>query len=134
VRPFELETFSDAIDQLTHRMNYRSSIVHPDKWQGIEIKNKPEMATHELTHVSFAVPIKSENLADHVQDIKPNIPWADDHFRERVGMQPINPGIEWKNWPHGDSAERFLDKNGKFNHNYMERYWPKRAGHVKEPC
>jgi thymidylate synthase len=39
----------------------------------------------------------------------------------------MNPGTEWENWPYNKSASTFLEK-GKFNHNYMERYWPKYAG------
>src|SRR3546814_4421958 len=47
----------------------------------------------------------------------------------------MNPGTEFKNWPwnKGRGAESFLDRRGKFNHNYMERYWPKHAHVVTEP-
>jgi thymidylate synthase len=61
------------------------------------------------------------------------MPWAEDHFRERVCGYPINPGTEWQNWPYAKSAQSFLDDRGKFNHNYMERYWPKIAGLLEEP-
>jgi hypothetical protein len=38
----------------------------------------------------------------------------------------MNPGEQWAKWPYGHSA--LLGSStlrGKFNHNYMERYWPK---------
>jgi hypothetical protein len=91
------------------------------------------MATHELTHTAFCVPLPHEDRDLYAADIRPNMPWAEDHFRERVCGRPINPGVEWQNWPFSKSAASFLDARGKFNHNYMERYWPKLAGKVAEP-
>lgn len=104
--------------------------VHSQHWQGVDISKKPEMATFEALHISFGVWMGGyasdlESIAHH---IKPNLPWADDHFEERVCGQPINPGVQWKKWPYGQHAAKFLDADGKFNHNYMERYWPKVAG------
>jgi hypothetical protein len=126
MRPYEFDSFDAAIQQAKHQFHYRSRLVHSDRWQGAEIKSRPEMATHELTHISFGVPLDGEDLQHYRDDIKPNLPWADNHFDERVCGAPINPGIEWENWPYGKSASTFLE-NGKFNHNYMERYWPRHA-------
>lgn len=126
MRPYEFESFTDAIDQAKHLFQYRSNLVHSARWQGADIASRPEMATHELTHLSFGIPLETEDLQVYRDDIKPNLPWADNHFDERVCGYPINPGIEWENWPYGKSAATFLE-NGKFNHNYMERYWPKNA-------
>src|SRR5690606_13014492 len=60
-------------------------------------------------------------------DVRPNLPWADDHFLERVGGEPLNPGEEWKNWPWAGSAAKFRDPSERFNHSYAERLWPKFA-------
>jgi thymidylate synthase len=129
VIPYEFNNFQDAIRQASHRLQYRSKVVHSARWQGSDIANMPEMATHEVQHASFAVMLEGKEDLNHWRlDIGPNLPWADDHFLERVCGMPINPGTEWKNWPYGKSAERFLDDQGMFNHNYMERYWPKYAG------
>ena len=40
-----------------------------------------------------------EDLPTLVDQIKPNLPWANDHFEERVGGLPLNPppSNEW--WP-----------------------------------
>lgn len=130
MRPYEFERFSTAIEQASYQLQFRSKNVHSARWQGVDIMSKPEMATHEVAHVSFAVPLWSEDIAEYQTDIRPNLPWADDHFEERACGEPINPGVEWRNWPYGKSAERFLDERGQFNHNYMERYWPKKAGLV----
>lgn len=128
MRPYEFPNFETAITQCSHQLQYRSSQVHTEMWQGVSISQRPEMRMHELTHVSFAVPLLTEDLDVYREDIRPNLPWADNHFLERVNGQPLNPGVEWANWPYGKSADKFRDKNGQFNHNYMERYWPKWAG------
>jgi len=124
--------FMGAIADTALELKTRSHLVHTDKWQGVDISKKPEMATHELLHHSIKVRLNGiEDLDTYRLDIEPNLPWADDHFLERVGGEPINPGTEWANWPYGNSAKSFLDENGQFNHNYMERYWPKFAGSAR---
>ena len=96
-------------------------------WQGKDVKDKPEMQMTELMNYGFTMPLMStNNLSFWASSIKPNLPWADDHFNERICGFPINPGKEWANWPGGKSADTFRDEQGMFNHNYMERYWPAR--------
>lgn len=122
-------SFHDMFEELLLDFRLQSQIVHTERWQGVDISRRPEMATHELRHVFLEVPMRGdERLVTYQSAIKPNLPWADNHFLERVCGQPINPGVEWKNWPYAHSAERFLDQFDQFNHNYMERYWPKKAG------
>jgi len=107
--------------------------VHTEKWQGVDISKRPEMASYELMNYTFTHDLNGEGDLDfYREDIKPNLPWADRHFDERVCGFPINPGVEWANWPWGDNAEKFLDERGMFNHNYMERYWPKKADKVPQ--
>ena len=134
MRPYEFADFETAIQQASYQIQYRSSVVHSARWQGSDIGQRPEMATHEITHISFAVPMSRglEDLDHYRSSIRPNLPWADNHFEERVCGSPINPGVEWENWPYNKSAATFLDSGGKFNHNYMERYWPKLANKVGE--
>lgn len=102
--------------------------VHTDTWQGTDISKRPEMKSYELLNVTTNVWLGNMSLGYWAEDIKPNLPWANNHFLERVCGAPINPGIEWANWPWGDSAKKFIEEGGQFNHNYMERYWPKFAG------
>ena len=131
MKPHLFSNFDEAIRQAGYQLQFRSNLVHSARWQGSDISDKPEMATHEVAHCSFGVQLDQiEDLDVYRNNIKPNLPWADDHFLERVCGSPINPGIEWRNWPYGKSAERFLDDNAQFNHNYMERYWPKLAGRL----
>lgn len=134
MKPYLYDNFAQCIAQANEWLHHRSKLVHSARWQGSDIAGRPEMATHEVTHCSFGVDLKGvEDLQHYRDDIKPNLPWADNHFLERVSGEPMNPGTEWANWPYGKSAASFLDIRGKFNHNYMERYWPKLAGTVEDP-
>lgn len=129
--------FKQCISQAEVWLQHRSNIVHTSRWQGTDISKMPEMATFEVANCSFGVSMERYDRATYglgiarnnmVEDLSPNMPWAEDHFQERVCGFPINPGTQWAKWPYGNSASKFLDEQGKFNHNYMERYWPKQAG------
>lgn len=125
-------TFPELLTDVVGSFKDHSNLIHSQRWQGSDIADKPEMATHEIAHVSFRLGLPYVKPKGYQVPISPNLPWADDHFEERVCGFPINPGTEWKNWPYGKSAATFLDERGKFNHNYMERYWPKLAGLPEE--
>lgn len=104
--------------------------IVPGRWQGVDVSTKPEMATWELLNQSFCVPLRSiETLEYWATDTGANLPWADVHFAERVGGNPLNPGESWKSWPWGHSADKFRIHEGQFDHTYMERFWPKYAGY-----
>lgn len=111
----------------------RAPTLHPQRWQGVDVSKRPEAKMVEVLHPEVRVPMSSESLDFYRFDIRPNLPWADDHFAERVCGVPINPGVEWANWPWGKSAADHLEPDGKFNHNYMERYWPRYAGYMDHP-
>lgn len=125
-------SFKAAQSQL-RRMFQSANQVHTQRWQGIAIKNRPEGKMLELLNATVHVPQVPRTITHLVKDLEGffNYPWAENHFLERVSVCPMNPGTEWENWPDGKSAAKFLNKDGQFNHNYMERYWPKFAGKVK---
>lgn len=104
--------------------------VHTERWQGVDISKNPAAAMHEVLHYSFRTEMPTEDLDHYRQDIRPNLPWADDHFLERVCGEPLNPGVQHANWPfafHGKKA--LAEGNGEqYSHSYMERLWPKHAG------
>lgn len=127
------EDLEQAIADTIVQFRDHSKIIHTDKWQGVKIKSKPEMATHELLNYGFSAWINSFDPRDIAKQVKPNLPWADMHFRERIGGEPLNPGETWKNWPwslHADKFRLVEQTHGQpqFNHTYMERYWPRFAG------
>lgn len=88
----------------------------------------PEMVTREIRHVTqyFDVPNNPE-LWQAI--IEPNLPWAEDHFLERVSGEPLNPppSNEW--WPFAQNGNAEHKKDEVFSHTYPERFWPRHAGH-----
>lgn len=126
-------SFIEAIRNTKFELYKNSQLVAPKTWQSIDVTKMPEMVTHEVPWWGFKVDVHGyhERYADDILigvagGIKPNMPWADNHFDERVGGVPLNPGEEWANWPYAKSADKFR-KDGMFNHSYAERYWPKYA-------
>lgn len=113
---------------LSEAMRDHSRRVHTEKWQGYDISKRPEAEMHELLNVYIESEMIGELLDSYRKAVEPNLPWADDHFAERVGGEPVNPGKTWQTWPwalKADQARRFQER---FSHTYMERYWPKYAG------
>jgi hypothetical protein len=125
-------SFTDAHTKLLSSFR-RAPQVHGQRWQGIDVSKRPEAKMVELLHTTVQIALPTDQLDHYRQDIPANYPWADKHFAERVAGVPMNPGTEWANWPWGTSAASHLEDDGKFNHNYMERYWPKHATLVQAP-
>lgn len=90
------------------------------RWQGKE--NPPIF--WECLNASFEAPMYyTAEEASH--GIDPQLPWADEHFLERVSGQPMNPPPSSMVWLKKDSAAEYLEAGGKFSHSYPERMWPK---------
>jgi len=104
-------------------------VVDVGEWQSFRDPDLPMTKTFELEDVSFKwnrVP----STVDQLQfSIKPNLPWAEDHFQERMSGNPLNPGEQYKNWPWYEQGVEEHKGGGLFSHTYMERYYPPhRAG------
>lgn len=115
-------SFEVPIKEVGHLLKIEGRTIEPQKWQGTETKE----AMLELMNYSFNCRISSD-IKVLQEQIKPNLPWADDHFQERVGGEPLNPGEEFRNWPYFNKKrfqEKFQDdENFAFTHTYMERFW-----------
>lgn len=120
-------TLQRSIDLVVSTFHRYAALVHTERWQGVDISAKPDMATWELLDYSVRAQLEGQEDLEHYRSvIRPSIPWADDHFDERVSGKPLNPGEQWKKWPWAQSAKNFLD-DSIFSHTYMERYWPRYA-------
>lgn len=122
------KTFLDVFDAVNHEFIHRARLVHTEKWQGYDIRNRPEAAMHELTNIYFCVDMPGEDLDTYRRMLVPNLPWADRHFEERLCGEPRNPGETWKDWPWALKADHARRFDGRFSQTYMERYWPRFAG------
>lgn len=120
--------FDTSIQAVGDLLREASHIVPAKSWQSTDISSYGEaMHMRELFNVSYQVMLTGHNsLRYWREDIKPSLPWADNHFEERISGCPLNPGEQWAKWPYGHSANRHRT-NGQFSHTYMERYWPKIA-------
>lgn len=118
-------SLKSAIAEVFWLFESEAEKLQPARWQGQDVSSRPEAQMYELLHTQMIARLgHPQTWAEHIE---PNLPWAENHFLERVSGTPMNPGTEWANWPFGVNAEKVLDKEGMFNHNYMERYWPKYA-------
>lgn len=99
-------------------------VVEVGEWQGRV--GAAEGSTIELQDVSFELPIPTtqEALAEAVQ---PNLPWAEDHFQERVSGEPLNPPPSSDWWPFNVAGNMGHKTEQVFSHTYPERLWPKYA-------
>jgi thymidylate synthase len=111
---------ADVAELLLEKAPFDRGSVHAQK-----ITNEM-MHTKELTYISLSIQIPKtiEQLAELV---KPNLPWAEDHFKERISGEPLNPppSNEW--WPFAQRGNEVHKKAQKFSHSYPERFWPKLA-------
>jgi hypothetical protein len=109
---------------LQAQLREEGEVVNVGQWQSIS----DDRATLEIQDVYFNAPIP-QTVGDLQRAVEPNLPWAEDHFLERIGGEPLNPGEQYKNWPwyRGNVEQHQTQELQKFSHTYMERYWPKGA-------
>lgn len=106
---------------------------HTGEWQSKDTSQVGHMATHELEDTTLHIPVPDEPeswLKMLGSDV--NAAWADEHFLERVGGEPLNPPPSHERWPwsrhNANHQEGVLHQ---FSHTYPERIWPRHAGEVK---
>lgn len=118
-------TFQNMRQGIAYRLAQQPTI-HRGNWQTLDVSESDAHSTYELRNVNlfYTVP---KTYGELVADVKPDLPWADDHFLERVSGEPSNPSPSYVNWPHhtGQADRHVQDK--VFSHTYPERFWPKFA-------
>lgn len=116
-----------AIQKAAVKLANTGYLVKSKKWQATDLQ-RPMWETLNTT-ITATIP-DNKIVLKHL--IKPNLPWADNHFDERVGGLPLNPPPSSSYWPFAkkDNAN-FKEKNTEsFSHTYPERIWPKYAGNA----
>tara|TARA_B100000902_G_scaffold121095_1_gene121308 strand:- start:981 stop:1730 length:750 start_codon:yes stop_codon:yes gene_type:complete len=110
---------SHAITKTKEKLYSLGKEVYSGKWQSVDVEHSMwELFNHNF---STAMP---QTIEEMVKEVKPNLPWADDHFEERVGGKPLNPppSNEW--WPFAQKNNKQFKSDKKFSHTYPERLWP----------
>jgi hypothetical protein len=129
--------FHDPLRQLTLDTRDLGKKIDPGHWQGHPTAGQPSLVTRELTNVQFSVRVDRPDHTYHrdhtfldqmAKEIEPNRAWADEHFEERVGREPMNPDPSYVNWPWWQGQEISKQAGEQFTHTYSERFWPKHAG------
>lgn len=103
--------------------------VEVPTWQALDVRDMPQGSTHELTDVTLHFTLPADSISELQRRVEPNLPWAENQFRERVEGVPLNPGETYKEWPWAHRLNEHKEQ-GEFSHTYMERYWPKQAGNI----
>lgn len=119
---------AQAFEQIAYAMKNQSHLCVTERWQAQEVN----ATMCEVLHYQFRMLLTQTGIdIEAWQKLIPaNYPWAEDHFKERVCGWPLNPGVEWANWPWANKADESREPNGQFNHNYMERFWPRFASNI----
>lgn len=124
------------------RYNYRSMLaqllstkpISTGEWQSMNVGDSKPHMTHELEDVTFIIPSIPDTKEALEQLVMPDVPWAEDHFQERVSGIPHNPPPSHEYWPHAVRGnDDHLRAGLMFDHTYPERFWPKHAGHQTCP-
>lgn len=107
---------------------YDADPITRGEWQSQHIS----MPMLEMLHVTFDMDMPA--TAEEAGKITgARLPWAEDHFLERVGGEPLNPSPSEQWWPFrkksedGDTNKEHKSEGAAFSHTYPERMWPKEA-------
>lgn len=112
----------EAIIRLGRKLVTTGYHIETDTWQGV--KNPISFFECLDSTVKMFIPDTDWEAKDLS---KCNMPWAEEHFQERISGMPLNPGDTYHKWPfYGRDKE--MRPGEQFTHTYMERYWPKHAG------
>lgn len=128
--------FYEAIHSSINSLVNTGVLVDTGHWQGVSTEGRPDLQTIELSPMNWSCPFPQGTDGNHPEEmveqlqqlIEPNLPWADEHFGERVGGVAMNPDPSHERWPFWrgqDSTTK--DSKGKFTHTYSERFWPVEA-------
>lgn len=120
-------TFAEEIARAKQLLK-NAPLVRSQYWQGVDTSNKPEMSTKEVLNHTLRAESTALPLNNLIAQIQPDLPWANDHFEERVSRKALNPPPSEAWWPYAPSGNSQFKKEGQFSHTYPERYWPKNAG------
>ncbi len=119
----EVLKINEAISQCMIDLSDNGVAYKSNKWQAID---SPD-SLFEIIDIHLKIKIP-ESISELGVLCNADLPWAENHFQERISGNPANPGFEYQNWPYykpnkHNSSFR-AEGEGYFSHTYMERFWP----------
>jgi thymidylate synthase len=127
MKSLSANNFDEVIEWLTIQLA-NAPDVEVGEWQAIR-DDRAQTRTIEAQDLSFSFPLPLSDAPKIALQIvvQPNLPWAEDHFLERVSGAPLNPPPSHSWWPYAQADNAEHTDVGKFSHTYPERIWPKFA-------
>ena len=101
--------------------------VNVGKWQSQDVRGRPEMVSYELSHTRLMINIDTPDQSKLAIHTGASMPWAEDHFLERISGKPLNPPPSEAWWPYAVQGNAAHKADEKFSHTYPERFWPRFA-------
>lgn len=122
------ETYKSLVDVLLDQ-----EPIHRGEWQSMNTAHSHAHSTRELLRVTVAWPVPADQYT-LAADTGADMPWAEDHFLERVSGTPHNPPPSHTAWPWAVRENtNHTDAQGRFDHTYPERFWPTHPNNCHEP-
>jgi len=120
--------FDNQVRSLLKDFQSVAEPVDVGQWQSLDVRGDRARVTWELREASLVIQM-ADTIEGAQSEYSPNLPWAEDHFLERVSGIPHNPPPSQAWWPFAQQGHKDHLKQGKFSHTYPERFWPKLAGY-----
>ena len=118
-------TTRQAVANLLSVLVYSGKDSKSKKWQALPVVTT--ISENPIIEVcDIFVKMKMSSLKELGYDTGADLPWAEDHFLERLAGAS-NPGEQYKKWPHWNGNSDFMDGQ-LFSHTYQERFWPEGKG------
>lgn len=109
-----------AILGVANSLRYTGKSVESLTWH----KQRTTWPMFEALGVDLKAPMPEDQ--DQLKAlVRPNLPWADTHFEERVSGIAYNPPPSHEIWPFRVASNSAHIDEGKFSHTYPERFWPR---------
>lgn len=118
--------YEGPMDAVVGRLARELHAVDPidtGEWQSMNVAGSKAHMTRELEDVQIVSHIPRAVRAWQM-DAKPDLPWAENHFLERVSGMPLNPPPSHVDWPHAVRGNADHIEGTQFDHTYPERFWP----------
>lgn len=118
-------TFQQARKAIADQLR-SATRIHRGTWQTLDVSGSDLHVTRELMNYAlfYTVP---ETRSQLIEEVQPDLPWAEEHFQERVSGEPLNPAPSHVRWPYASNGNSQHITDKVFDHTYPERFWPKYA-------